>query len=202
MMEDAMRKGMCVFVCVCLSISISGSQREIQAASATYTTAHGNAGSFTHCAGPGIEPTSSQILVGFWVMKGTSGFAVFKNQDQSIARNLSEQNTGPESLFLQGHSVKIVLPQTWLTHGWESHLEWGFVISFPRGLSGFEGNEKMKVLFVYKTAGEEGRMPQGCQGKGRQMGFAKLREPHQVVVSSTIAVQVQCLACKSHFSYD
>ena len=31
----------------------------------TYTTAHGNAGSLTHGAKPGIEPTSSWILVGF-----------------------------------------------------------------------------------------------------------------------------------------
>ena len=29
---------------------------QIRATSATYTTAHGNAGSFTHWAGPGVEP--------------------------------------------------------------------------------------------------------------------------------------------------
>ena len=34
---------------------------QIWAASATYTTAHGNARSLTHWARPGIEPTSSQI---------------------------------------------------------------------------------------------------------------------------------------------
>ena len=34
------------------------------AASATYTTAHGNGGSLTCWARPGIEPTSSWILVG------------------------------------------------------------------------------------------------------------------------------------------
>ena len=33
--------------------------------SVTYTTAHGNAGSSTHKEGPGIEPASSWILVGF-----------------------------------------------------------------------------------------------------------------------------------------
>ena len=33
--------------------------------SVTYTTAQGNAGSFTHWARPGIEPASSWILVGF-----------------------------------------------------------------------------------------------------------------------------------------
>ena len=33
--------------------------------SATYTIAHGDARSLTHCAGPGIEPESSWILVRF-----------------------------------------------------------------------------------------------------------------------------------------
>ena len=32
---------------------------------ATYTTAHGNAGSLTHLARPGIELASSWILVGY-----------------------------------------------------------------------------------------------------------------------------------------
>ena len=33
--------------------------------SETYTTAHGNAGSLTHRARPGIEPATSWLLVGF-----------------------------------------------------------------------------------------------------------------------------------------
>ena len=37
----------------------------ILAPAVTYTTAHGNTGSFTHGAGPGIEPASSWVLVGF-----------------------------------------------------------------------------------------------------------------------------------------
>ena len=40
----------------------------------TYTTAHSNAGSLTHWARPGIEPTSSWMLVGFvncWATVGT-----------------------------------------------------------------------------------------------------------------------------------
>ena len=48
----------------------------IQAASATYTTARGNAGSLTHWARPGIKPTASWILVRFvnlWATKGTPG---------------------------------------------------------------------------------------------------------------------------------
>ena len=44
-------------------------QRRIWAASATYTTAHDNAGFLTHWARPGIKPTSSWILVGFVTTK-------------------------------------------------------------------------------------------------------------------------------------
>jgi len=40
-------------------------QHGIRTASATYTTAHGNARSLTHCARPGIEPATSWFLVGF-----------------------------------------------------------------------------------------------------------------------------------------
>ena len=40
-------------------------QGQMPAASATYTTARGNAGSLTHRARPGIRPSSSWILAGF-----------------------------------------------------------------------------------------------------------------------------------------
>ena len=40
-------------------------QRQIRATSATYTTAHGNARSLIHRARPGIEPTSSVMLLRF-----------------------------------------------------------------------------------------------------------------------------------------
>ena len=40
-------------------------QRRIRAASATFTTAHSNAGSLTHWPRPGIEPATSWFLVGF-----------------------------------------------------------------------------------------------------------------------------------------
>ena len=46
----------------------------------TYTTAHGNAGSSTYWAGPGTEPTSSRILLGFinrWATKGTPANTYF-----------------------------------------------------------------------------------------------------------------------------
>ena len=39
--------------------------RRIQATSAIYTTAHGNAGSLTHWARPGMEPITSWFLVRF-----------------------------------------------------------------------------------------------------------------------------------------
>ena len=42
-----------------------GTAGQIPAMSATYTIAHGNAGSLTHWAGPGMEPETSWILVGF-----------------------------------------------------------------------------------------------------------------------------------------
>ena len=41
-------------------------QRQIRAASVTYATAHSNAGSTTHQGRPGMEPTSSWIVVGFF----------------------------------------------------------------------------------------------------------------------------------------
>ena len=41
-------------------------QCRIRAAYATYTTAHSNASSLTHWARPGIEPSSTWILIGFF----------------------------------------------------------------------------------------------------------------------------------------
>ena len=49
-------------------------QRQIQASSSTYTTAHGNTGSLTHWVRPGIEPATSWFLVRFikhWATTGT-----------------------------------------------------------------------------------------------------------------------------------
>ena len=40
-------------------------QHQILTTSATYTTAHGTAGSLAHWARPGIEPATSWLLVGF-----------------------------------------------------------------------------------------------------------------------------------------
>ena len=49
--------------CSCLPTPPS-QQCQIRAASATYSTAHGNARSLTHWAGTGIKPASSWLLVG------------------------------------------------------------------------------------------------------------------------------------------
>ena len=49
-------------------------QRQGWTASATYTTIHGNAGTLTHWTRPGIESSTSWLLVGFvnhWVTTGT-----------------------------------------------------------------------------------------------------------------------------------
>ena len=55
-------------------------QHQIRAASATYTTAHGNAWSLTHRVRPRIEPATSLFLVGFahhWATMGTPKFVFF-----------------------------------------------------------------------------------------------------------------------------
>ena len=56
-------------------------QFEIWAASATYTTLHGNTRSLTHWARPGIKPETSWFLVGFvnnWATKATLNFGLFR----------------------------------------------------------------------------------------------------------------------------
>ena len=52
-------------------------QRGIRAASASHTTAHGNAGSLTHWARPGIKPATSWCLIRFvncWATVGTPDY--------------------------------------------------------------------------------------------------------------------------------
>ena len=59
----------------------------IRASSATHTTAHGNAGSLTHWARPGIRPTSSWIPVGtvnFWAMMGAPQLVYFWNNENVL----------------------------------------------------------------------------------------------------------------------
>ena len=58
-------------------------QCQIWGASATYTTAHGNARCLIHRPRPGIEPASSWILVGFvnhWATVGTPWMPCFLSE--------------------------------------------------------------------------------------------------------------------------
>ena len=48
-----------------VALELQLQQHQIRAASVTDTTAHSNARSLTYRAGPGIQPASSWILVGF-----------------------------------------------------------------------------------------------------------------------------------------
>ena len=48
-----------------LPVYATATERQIRAASATYTTTHGNPRSLTHWARPGIEPATSWLLIGF-----------------------------------------------------------------------------------------------------------------------------------------
>ena len=48
-----------------LSVHTITTVNGIRAMSVAYTTAHGNVGSLTHCARPGIKPTSSWTLLRF-----------------------------------------------------------------------------------------------------------------------------------------
>ena len=63
-------------------------QCQIQATSETYTTAHGNTGSLTQRARPGIELVSTWMLISFvncWAMMGTPDHKHFsKNMPASI----------------------------------------------------------------------------------------------------------------------
>ena len=61
-------------------------QRGMWATSGTYTTAHGNAGSLTHWARPGVEPTTSVFLVKFinhWATMATPD-SIFLRQAPTI----------------------------------------------------------------------------------------------------------------------
>ena len=71
----------------------TATEHQIQAVSATYTAAHGNAESLTWVR-PGIEPTSSWILVGF----------ITTEPQQELQGNISKDSPLSNSLcnFVQG----------------------------------------------------------------------------------------------------
>ena len=59
--------------------------------SMTYTTAHNNMGSLTHCARPGIKPASSWLLVGFITAEPQEEF-LKRSIDRSSSRGAAETN--------------------------------------------------------------------------------------------------------------
>lgn len=68
-------------------------QRQIWAAPATYTWAHGNAGSLTHWSRPGIEPAISWFLVRF--VSAAPGRELLL--DSLIKRHLKEAKWGSQT---------------------------------------------------------------------------------------------------------
>ena len=103
------------------SLHHSSWQHQIQAASATYTTAHGNAGPLTYWVRPGIKLTTSWFLVGFvcaepWQELQDNAFwylSIFiKNK----------QNKPPQ--ILKDAIIWLRHSQTTLSH-WEGALQWG-----------------------------------------------------------------------------
>ena len=89
-------------------------QHSIQAMSVTYTTAHGNAGSLTHPVRPGIEPTTSWFLAGFFnhcAMMGTSYVYYFCNNIKNLKKSLiyfvfyfTSYSYHPQSFLILPHS--------------------------------------------------------------------------------------------------
>ena len=72
--------------CSCQSIP-QPQQRQIRATSVTHTTAHGNTGSLTHWARPGIEPVSSWISVRFVSAEpGQKLHPLFLQSDRSLVQ--------------------------------------------------------------------------------------------------------------------
>ena len=79
-------------------------QRCIRALSATYTTAHGNAGSLTHGARPGMEPASSRIPVGFLTRRATMGTPMTPFSTY-FPTDIGAVNSQPASLTLTGTQI-------------------------------------------------------------------------------------------------
>ena len=107
-------------------------QHQIRAMSLTYTTAHSNAGSLTHWAKPGIEPTSSWTLC--WVLNplshnGNSGNILSYISSFSPFHRLAKLHHPNPSQVLCG----------WVNK-WTQHSEASATLSHRRctGVSGFQ----------------------------------------------------------------
>ena len=105
------------FCCCCQPTPEPQQHHQLWAASVTYTTAHGNARSFTHWARPGIEPTSLWILIRFlahWATVGTPVIFFHLRCEGWIGRVcLSEEPT---------HALK--WEKAWLSWGHERRPVW------------------------------------------------------------------------------
>ena len=96
-------------------------QRHIWAVSATYTTAHGNAGSLIHWARPGIKSTTSWLLVGFvnhWATMGTPQTNPFLKVNKKQEIFVSCSNTGEVSASCLEPECYINIINT------NNHLNW------------------------------------------------------------------------------
>ena len=65
--------------------------------SATYTTAHGNTGSFTHWARPGMEPATSWFLVGFVNHCAMTGTPQLANLEVHLKQLMDQINSCNEN---------------------------------------------------------------------------------------------------------
>ena len=94
------------------------------AASATYTTAHGNDGSLTHWVRPGIEPATSWFLVGFvstapqwkrWFSHTCTHIHFHTGYHRTLSRFLCDYTAGPHWSSIPCTKVAFANPQP-LTH--------------------------------------------------------------------------------------
>ena len=94
-----------------------------QARPLAYSTAHGNAGSLTHWARPGIEPATSWFLVGFinhWATKGTPPFLI---QSKFLYTNLTKYilHLYSENYETQMEDIKKSWLNKWIIDGFIDH---------------------------------------------------------------------------------
>ena len=79
----------------------TATQRQIRVVSATHTTSHSNAGSLTHRAGPGIEPTTSWFIVGFVSAAPQQELPVLRQLPSSPAPQCLSSSNSPVAVVYQ-----------------------------------------------------------------------------------------------------